>query len=305
MATAAAFERLNPRQREAACAGPGPLLIIAGAGTGKTNTLAHRVAHLVLEGARPERILLLTFTRRAALEMTRRANRIVAEVKKEVRLPWSGTFHSVANRLIRRFSKRLNLADTFSVLDRGDAADLMDVARHERGLSKAEKRFPRKDTCLAIYSHRVNTQRPLAETLQALFPWCAEWEAELTVLFRDYVERKIGNQSLDYDDLLLYWHAMMQDEALAAEIGAQFDHVLVDEYQDTNVLQAEILLRLKPSGEGVTVVGDEAQAIYSFRAASVENIRSFANQFGDGARTQIRGAHRCARRELSFDAADP
>jgi len=266
---------LNTRQREAAHAGPAPLLIIAGAGTGKTNTLAHRVAHLVLQGAQPERILLLTFTRRAALEMTRRANRIVAQVKKEVRLPWSGTFHSVANRLIRRFSKRIGLADSFSVLDRGDAADLMDVVRHERGLSKSEKRFPRKDTCLAIYSHKVNTQRPLGETLNLMFPWCADWEEELTALFREYVGRKIDNHALDYDDLLLYWHAMMQDELLAAEIGARFDHVLVDEYQDTNVLQAEILQRLKPTGEGVTVVGDDAQAIYSFRAATVENIREF------------------------------
>ena len=170
MATAAAFEKLNPRQREAASAGSAPLLIIAGAGTGKTNTLAHRVAHLVLQGAQPERILLLTFTRRAALEMTRRANRIVAQVKKEVRLPWSGTFHSVANRLIRKYSKRIGLADSFSVLDRGDAADLMDVVRHERGLSKSEKRFPRKDTCLAIYSHKVNTQRPLGETIIASLP---------------------------------------------------------------------------------------------------------------------------------------
>ncbi len=270
---------LNTRQREAAHAGPAPLLILAGAGTGKTNTLAHRVAHLVLRGTAPERILLLTFTRRAALEMTRRANRIVAEVKKEVRLPWSGTFHSIANRLIRKHAKRIGLAESFSVLDRGDAADLMDIVRHERGLSKSEKRFPRKDTCLAIYSHRVNTQRPLAETLSLMFPWCADWEAELTGLFRAYVEKKIQNQALDYDDLLLYWHAMMQDEALAAEIGARFDHVLVDEYQDTNILQAEILLKLKPTGEGVTVVGDDAQAIYSFRAATVENIRGFEKQY--------------------------
>ena len=211
-----AFDKLNPRQREAACAGNAPLLIVAGAGTGKTNTLAHRVAHLVLQGCPPERLLLLTFTRRAALEMTRRASRIVAQVKKEVRLPWSGTFHSVANRLIRLNCKRLGLTESFSVLDRGDAADLMDVVRHERGLSKAEKRFPRKDTCLAIYSHRVNTQRPLAETLALMYPWCAEWEGELNDLFREYVERKIKNQSLDYDDLLLYWHAMMQDEGLAA-----------------------------------------------------------------------------------------
>ena len=267
--------RLNEKQREAAHAGPSPLLILAGAGTGKTNTLAHRVAHLVLQGAAPERILLLTFTRRAAIEMTRRANRIVAEVKKEVRLPWSGTFHSIANRLIRKYAKKIGLAESFSVLDRGDAADLMDIARHERGLSKSEKRFPRKDTCLAIYSHRVNTQRPLAETLSLMFPWCAEWEAQLNQLFGSYVEKKLHNQALDYDDLLLYWHAMMQDEALAAEIGTRFDHVLVDEYQDTNVLQAEILQRLKPTGEGVTVVGDDAQAIYSFRAATIENIRDF------------------------------
>src|SRR3954471_21113690 len=136
---------------------PGPLLIIAGAGTGKTNTLAHRVAHLILNGATPERILLLTFTRRAAQEMTRRTQKIVADQIKEVRLPWSGTFHSIANRLIRRHSTNLGLDESFSVLDRGDAADLMDVTRHELGLSKLEKRFPRKDTCLAIYSHRVNT----------------------------------------------------------------------------------------------------------------------------------------------------
>ncbi|HEX6318153.1 MAG TPA: ATP-dependent helicase [Burkholderiales bacterium] len=279
MAAIAAFDKLNPRQREAATYGHGPLLIIAGAGTGKTNTLAHRVAHLILEGTRPERILLLTFTRRAALEMTRRAQRIVGEVMKEVRLPWSGTFHSVANRLIRRHCKAVGLGESFSVLDRGDAADLMDLVRHERGLSKAEKRFPRKDTCLAIYSHRVNTQRALAHTLQEQFPWCAEWEQELNGLFKAYVERKLAHQALDYDDLLLYWHAMMSEPALAREIGAQFDHVLVDEYQDTNVLQAEILKGLRPSGAGLTVVGDDAQAIYSFRAASVENIRGFPGQF--------------------------
>src|SRR5688500_2198129 len=219
--------------------------------------------------------------------MTRRASRIVAEVKKEVRLPWSGTFHSIASRLIRLNCKRLGLTESFSVLDRGDAADLMDVVRHERGLSKAEKRFPRKDTCLAIYSHRVNTQRPLAETLALMYPWCAEWEEQLKQLFASFVEKKIANQALDYDDLLLYWHAMMQDDALAAEIGARFDHVLVDEYQDTNVLQAQILQRLKPTGEGLTVVGDDAQAIYSFRAATVENIRGFATEYENRGQSPI------------------
>jgi DNA helicase-2/ATP-dependent DNA helicase PcrA len=274
------FIKLNAAQRAAACHGNGPLLILAGAGTGKTNTLAHRVAHLVLAGANPQRILLLTFSRRAALEMTRRAQRIVGELASgAVRLPWSGTFHSIANRLIRRHCARVGLGPNFSVLDRGDAADLMDLVRHELGFSKSEKRFPRKDTCLGIYSHRVNTQGTLRDTLDTVFPWCAEWEEELTRLYRAYVERKLEHQALDYDDLLLYWHAMLEDERLAREIGADFDHILVDEYQDTNVLQSGILARLRPGGEGLTVVGDDAQAIYSFRAATVENIRRFSTDF--------------------------
>ncbi|HWI15451.1 MAG TPA: ATP-dependent helicase, partial [Burkholderiales bacterium] len=297
----AIFGRLNASQREAAQYGEraasgyraGPLLIIAGAGTGKTNTLAHRVAHLVIEGVSPERILLLTFTRRAAQEMTRRAQRIVGAVMEEraaasgarggtlpaVSLPWSGTFHSIANRLIRAHCGRVGLDPSFSVLDRGDSADLMDVVRHELGLSSLEKRFPRKDTCLAIYSHRVNTQGTLRQTLESAFPWCIEWEAQLTQLCRAYVERKLANQALDYDDLLLYWHAMMSDESLAREIGGQFDHILVDEYQDTNALQGEVLSALRPDGRGVTVVGDDAQAIYSFRAATVENILGFPAQY--------------------------
>ena len=281
-------DALNRQQQEAARFGSGPLLIIAGAGTGKTNTLAHRVAHLVSSGAKPERILLLTFTRRAALEMTRRTQRILGSgfqvpvqgsEPHAVRLPWSGTFHSIANRLIRRHAAAVGLDTSFSVLDRGDAADLMDVLRHELGFSKSEKRFPRKDTCLAVYSHRVNTQRPLADTLDALFPWCAEWEPQLTQLYRAYVEKKLANQALDYDDLLLYWHAMMSDERLASAIGGEFDHILVDEYQDTNVLQSDILKGLRRNGDGVTVVGDDAQAIYSFRAATVDNILGFPDQY--------------------------
>jgi DNA helicase-2/ATP-dependent DNA helicase PcrA len=295
---AAVFDKLNPAQRDAATYGEsvqgagvraGPLLVIAGAGTGKTSTLAHRVAHLLLQGVAPERMLLLTFTRRAALEMTRRAQRVMAEalveqhgttrVPENLRLPWSGTFHAIGNRLIRAYAQRLGLDPSFSVLDRGDAADLMDVVRHRLGYSKTEKRFPRKDTCLGIYSHRVNTQQPLRHTLETVYPWCLDWEEELTALCRAYVEAKLEQQVLDYDDLLLYWHVMMQDTELAAEIGRRFDHVLVDEYQDTNVLQAETLLRLKPDGRGLTVVGDDAQAIYSFRAATVENILEFPEQF--------------------------
>jgi DNA helicase II / ATP-dependent DNA helicase PcrA len=306
MTTTEAFARLNPAQREAATFGetlPGrgvraaPLLVIAGAGTGKTSTLAHRVAHLLLEGVAPERLLLLTFSRRAAIEMTRRAQQVVAEALQSargaatpsahVRLPWSGTFHAIGNRLIREYAARLGLDPSFSVLDRADAADLMDVVRHRLGLSQTAQRFPRKDTCLGIYSHRINTQQPLRHTLETAYPWCLDWEEALTGLYRAYVEEKLAQQSLDYDDLLLYWQVMMRDDALATEIGARFDHVLVDEYQDTNALQAEILMRLKPDGRGVTVVGDDAQAIYSFRGATVENILEFPERFSPPAHVVV------------------
>jgi DNA helicase-2/ATP-dependent DNA helicase PcrA len=295
------LELLNPAQRQAASFGQktadasfsaGPLLVIAGAGTGKTMTLAYRVAHLVIQGVSPERILLLTFTRRAAQEMTRRVESIVRQALSGVNgpktaqgiLPWSGTFHSVANRLLRRYAHNLGLDPGFSVLDRGDAADLMDVSRHELGMSRKARRFPKKDTCLAIYSRCVNTRKPLIDSLNETYPWCADWEQELRTLFRHYVERKQATQALDYDDLLLYWSYLVGDEELAAEIGSWFDHVLVDEYQDTNLLQADILHAIRPDGNGVTVVGDDAQSIYSFRAAEVENILNFPDQYMPPAR---------------------
>ncbi|HEY3852712.1 MAG TPA: ATP-dependent helicase, partial [Steroidobacteraceae bacterium] len=190
-----------------------------------------------------------------------------------------GTFHSVGNRILRLFAKQLGLDPSFSVLDRADAADLMDVIRHEQGLSSKDKRFPRKDACLAIYSYRINTRLSLKQTLEEQFPWVAEWEQDLTRLYREYVGRKQKNNVLDFDDLLLYWHAMMKNPALAQSLGGNFDHVLVDEYQDTSALQGEIVQALKPDGNGVTVVGDDAQAIYSFRAAAVENILGFADRF--------------------------
>ncbi len=290
---------LNPAQRQAAGYGErtpgsafrsGPLLVIAGAGTGKTMTLAHRVAHLVIEGIDPERILLLTFTRRAAQEMTRRVESIVrataAGTSRLPRggLPWAGTFHSIGNRLLRRYAHNLGLDPGFSVLDRGDAADMLDVVRHELKFSAQSRRFPKKDTCLAIYSRCVNTQLPLATVLEQTFPWCADWTTELATLFRRYVERKQRTQSLDYDDLLLYWAHLVAEPEFAGEIGSAFDHVLVDEYQDTNRVQATILKALKPDGSGVTVVGDDAQSIYSFRAADVDNILGFPDQYMPAAR---------------------
>jgi DNA helicase II / ATP-dependent DNA helicase PcrA len=293
-----AFDALNPSQRRAATFGTpvpdkgvdaGPMLILAGAGTGKTNTLAHRAAHLVLNGVDPARIMMLTFTRRAAQEMIRRTQSIVAEVLADrgragdrsvvSRMLWSGTFHSVGNRILRLYAKHLGLDPNFTVLDRADAADLMDVVRHELGFSAKDKRFPRKDACLAIYSYRVNTRLSLKQTIEEQYPWVREWEADLTRLYREYVGRKQKNRVLDFDDLLLYWHVMMQNQALAQNLSKNFDHVLVDEYQDTSTLQGEVVQALKPDGKGVTVVGDDAQAIYSFRAAAVENILGFADRY--------------------------
>src|SRR5215475_15513040 len=263
----------------------GPLLVIAGAGSGKTKTLAHRVAHLVVNGVDPHRILLLTFSRRAALDMTGRVRRITGAAMgtERIELPWAGTFHAVGARILREYAPRIGLKPSFTILDRSDAADLIDVVRHDLGLSKKDSRFPRKDTCLAIYSFAINSGATIKATLWDQFPWCIEWEADLRRLFREYMAAKQRQNVLDYDDLLLCWSEMMNAD-LAAELGDRFDHVLVNEFQDTNRLQAKILLKLKPDGSGVTVVGDDAQAIYSFRAATVRNILDFPDQFDPSAR---------------------
>ncbi|HEY0715093.1 MAG TPA: ATP-dependent helicase, partial [Polyangia bacterium] len=281
MASPTPVSELNPAQKAVVEHGDEPLLVVAGAGVGKTQTLAHRVAALIERGVDPRRILLLTFSRRAACEMTRRAARLCRLGAKSngASLPWAGTFHGIANRLLRLYAHELGLHPGFTLLDREDSADLLDRLRHQQGLSQTRERFPRKGTCLAIYSHAVNTQRRLRESLESLFPWCLTWESELRALFAAYVDAKAARQVLDYDDLLLYWFHLMSEPALAARIGGGFDHVLVDEYQDTNTLQAEILRRLKPDGRGVTVVGDDAQAIYSFRAAEVRNILDFPAQY--------------------------
>ena len=262
-----------------------PLLIIAGAGSGKTNTLAHRVAHLIVGGVDPRRILLLTFSRRAAAEMQRRVARIAAHAFGDKTglitdaLAWSGTFHAIGARLLREYAPDIGLDGSFTIHDREDSADLINLVRHDLGFSKSQKRFPMKGTCLSIYSRTVNANIPLGEVLGGFFPWCAEWEGELRTLFGAYVEAKQKQNVLDYDDLLLYWAQMMVEGAIAQDVAARFDHVLVDEYQDTNRLQASILLALKPNGCGLTVVGDDAQSIYSFRAATVRNILDFPGHF--------------------------
>ncbi|HEV7915605.1 MAG TPA: ATP-dependent helicase, partial [Albitalea sp.] len=291
------FASLNAQQREAVEHGlvpdpkqAGPLLVIAGAGSGKTLTLASRVARLVMAGADPQRVLLLTFSRRAALEMERRVGRVLHQAlrfgatQRPPAFGWAGTFHSVGARLLRDYAGRIGLSDSFTIHDRADAEDLMGIVRQESGLAATKNRFPLKGTCLAIYSRVVNSQAALGTVLQDVYPWCTQWEDALKQLFRAYVQHKQDQQVLDYDDLLLYWAQMMGDATLARHLGARFDHVLVDEYQDTNRLQAAILMAMKPDGRGLTVVGDDAQAIYSFRAAEVGNILGFPAAFDPAAR---------------------
>jgi DNA helicase II / ATP-dependent DNA helicase PcrA len=292
MAAASYLDALNPEQRRAVEHGVtmdghigAPLLVIAGAGSGKTNTLAHRVAHLIVNKADPRRILLMTFSRRAASEMAGRVERIARKVlgdKASIMtdgLIWAGTFHGIGARLLREYADQIGIDAAFTIHDREDSADLMNLVRHDLGLSKTERRFPTKGTCLAIYSRCVNAEADLAQVLGLFFPWCSGWAGELKELFAAYVEAKQRQNVLDYDDLLLYWAQMMSHGDIAREIGSRFDHVLVDEYQDTNRLQSSILLALKPGGHGFTVVGDDAQSIYSFRAATVRNILDFPDQF--------------------------
>src|SRR5277367_3785481 len=290
MATAY-LETLNPEQRRAVEHGAAgglaaaPLLVITGAGSGKTNTLAHRVAHLIVQGADPRRILLMTFSRRAASEMTKRVERIARKVLGDNAgimtdaLTWAGTYHGIGARLLREYAEQIGLDPAFTIHDREDSADLMNLVRHEKGFSKTESRFPTKGTCLSIYSRCVNAEMPIEQVIGTSYAWCAGWAAELKELFAAYVEAKQQQNVLDYDDLLLYWAQMVADSGLADDIGGRFDHVLVDEYQDTNRLQSSILLALKPGGRGLTVVGDDAQSIYSFRAATVRNILDFPDQF--------------------------
>lgn len=292
------LDKLNERQRRATEHGVDPvagthigdpLLVIAGAGSGKTNTLAHRVAHLVVNGANPARLLLMTFSRRAASEMIKRVERIAQQVAGQqaatitAGLTWAGTYHGIGARLLRRYAEQLGIDPSFSIHDREDSADLMNLIRHELGFSGTENRFPLKATCLAIYSRCVNAEITIEEALRRHFPWCSDWPEQLRELFAAYVEAKQRQNVLDYDDLLLYWAQMMTDPVMAAEIGGLFDHMLVDEYQDTNRLQASILLAMKPDGRGLTVVGDDAQAIYGFRAATIRNILDFPKAFSPAA----------------------
>ena len=268
--------QLNPEQLRAVNHDDGPLLIVAGAGTGKTMTLVGRLAHLISKNGSPDRMMLLTFTRRAAEDMVRRCAGLLPVATNQI---WAGTFHSMANRLLRTYGVMAGLDTEFTIIDRSDAEDLLDLVRNDLGLTSRESRFPRKSTCLAIYSQAINGAGEIASVLNKQFPWCADKEDELRGLFKEYSERKQRFNVLDYDDLLLYWYYLLDDEQTAEHIGGRFDHILVDEYQDTNTIQSGILIGMRRDNPNITAVGDDAQSIYSFRAATVRNMLDFPDHF--------------------------
>ncbi len=288
MPSADLLDTLDDEQRAAATHQGSPLLLVAGAGSGKTTTLAARLAWLVRQGSDPRRLLLLTFSRRAAAELASRAGRslhaalgLPAHLPPPA-LPWCGTFHAVAARLLREEAPRLGLAAGFTVLDRSDAEELMAQQRIALGLAAAHQRVPLAATALAIHSRCVNTGRPLAELLDRHFPWCRApgpdgqpGGAALAQLFDAYAAAKAQQQALDLDDLLAAWSLALDDGSVGDRLRARFDHVLVDEVQDLNPLQWRLLAQLRPGGQGLTAVGDDAQAIYGFRGAEVAQMLGF------------------------------
>ena len=268
---------LNPEQAAAATHGDGPLLIIAGAGTGKTRTLVYRVAHLIERGVKAERILLLTFTRRASQEMLSRAERLVGSNSKRVH---GGTFHATAHRLLRRYGPAAGLAKDFTIMDQGDSADLMQLARAQLGYAAKTKRFPKKETLQYVYSRHINTGVAVDDIVRDEYAQFVDYLEDFAKIYADYTRRKQERNLVDYDDLLLFWALMLEASPdLRQKISGMYDHILVDEYQDTNVLQARILRGMCGAHSNITVVGDDAQSIYSFRGANFRNILDFPKQF--------------------------
>lgn len=271
---------LEDAQLSAVVHGDGPLVILAGAGTGKTRTLTARVAGLLDRGVPAERVLLLTFTRRAADEMVARAAAMCTQPEAGQRLQ-GGTFHAVAHGIISRHTDALGLPPAVSVLDRADATDVMDLLRHDHGLDGTDRRFPRAATLVDIYSRAVNTGTPARRLIKTEFGWVQPHADAVLDLFRAYITRKRDRGLLDFDDLLLAWRSLLADPVIGPQLAGRWDHVLVDEYQDVNATQMDIVRALRPGGQGLTVVGDDAQAIYGFRGSDHAHLQSLLDDLPD------------------------
>lgn len=283
------FDTLNREQFAAVHHQGSPLLIVAGAGTGKTRTLVARVCRLVEDGVDPQRIMLLTFTRRAAAEMLARVG--AATTSRAAEQIFGGTFHAIANRILRDMAPAVGLSNGFTVLDSDDAIDLMGVVRTEHALGEGSRRFPRKETVAAIYGRMVSGQAPLSQVLEKDYPWCANHADALRAIFVAYTERKRKHGVLDFDDLLLFWRGITVSPAGSA-LRDRFDHILIDEYQDTNGIQAEIVAGMTRPETDLCAVGDDAQAIYGFRSATVANMWRFTETFPEATRINLEQNYR-------------
>jgi DNA helicase-2/ATP-dependent DNA helicase PcrA len=268
---------LNPAQYEAVTSVSGSHLIIAGAGTGKTRTITYRVAYLVELGVKPEAILLLTFTRRAAQEMLRRASVLLDARCEKVA---GGTFHSFANTVLRHYAPLVKFESSFTILDQGDAEDVVNLLRTQMKFDTRERRFPRKQTLFDIYSKAVNTLSSIKEILKEEYPHFEDYLEDILRLQKAYEEYKARHNLMDYDDLLVYLRKLLRDhDHVRRTLSERYPYVMVDEYQDTNRIQAEIVRLLAGKNGNVMVVGDDSQSIYSFRGATIRNILDFPEEF--------------------------
>ena len=272
-------KELNPAQYEAVTSVNGPHLIIAGAGTGKTRTVVYRVAYLVELGVKPESVLLLTFTRKAAQDMLRRAAILLDSRCEQIS---GGTFHSFANSMLRRYATRIGYAANYTILDQSDAEDVVNLIRTRLKFDTREKRFPRKEALYDLYSRAVNTMTPMKELLALDYPHYLDQEGEIQLVHVNYVQYKRSNNLMDYDDLLVNFALLLkQDEGIRAVLSDRYKYIMVDEYHDTNRIQAELAKLLLYKHRNIMVVGDDAQCIYSFRGSTIKNIMTFPEEFPD------------------------
>jgi len=291
-------DELNHEQLEVVMAGDGPMLVIAGAGSGKTLTLTYRVSRLIEDGTDPSDILLVTFTNKAAREMLSRVEQLVTIDTRRI---WGGTFHSIGNRILRRYAEPLGYRGNFTILDDEDAKEMMESAVSSLGIKTLEKRFPKGDVLLDIYSFLINTRTPLELHLEQNYPHFMIYTEEIVKVFRRYKERKREANAMDFDDLLVFWKVLLDDhEEISAALKRRYRSILVDEYQDTNNLQADIIDAMASVKRNVMVVGDDAQSIYSFRGASFENILTFPLRFPEAAIYKLETNYRSTRQILNL-----
>jgi DNA helicase II / ATP-dependent DNA helicase PcrA len=291
-------DELNQEQLDVVMAGEGPLLVIAGAGSGKTRALTYRVSRLIEDGVDPSEILLVTFTNKAAREMLSRVEQLMTIDTRRI---WGGTFHSIGNRLLRRHAEPIGYRPNFSILDDEDSKEMMESAVSALGIATLEKRFPKGDVLLDIYSFLINTRTPLELHLEQNYPHFSLYRDEMVNVFRRYKERKREANAMDFDDLLVFWKVLLDDHAdVSAALKRRYRYILVDEYQDTNKLQADIIDSMAEVRRNVMVVGDDAQSIYSFRGASFENILTFPLRFPETQIYKLETNYRSTRQILNL-----